>query len=486
MAASFAWNRSPRRADPAGAESRRRGRASSVVRVSLLAALLLAPLALGAVHEPVFVPLLVVCGLAGIVSGWRAQRARARGERLAALPGRRPLVALHALILLQLVPLPPAVLRMVSPGSFAHYDRLSLLPLAAWRPISVNPADTARGLCFLVAFSLLYLAVFREFGEERWRRRLCAVVVAAGTALAIAGLLQAASLSPTLIYGLWRPRWDWGVFGPYVSKNHYAGYMLLALPLALGFTLESLQALRADWRSRRNGWLALGGSAGNAFVRRAALFLLLLVGLLAAQSRGSLVALVLALPLVPLAQRRRRAGLVVLLALALASVAWMTSGGMLRVLESRGLRSNRLALWSDAARMAVRFPALGAGWNAFGTAYVPYQTTDRYEWYGEAHNEYLQALTDVGLVGAGLVGALLATLFRRGFKAARLGPLDAGRLASLLGLALHNVVEFNWQIPANAATFVALAALTVARGGDDAEGWAAISLTPKGETPRIR
>ncbi|HVR69303.1 MAG TPA: O-antigen ligase family protein, partial [Vicinamibacteria bacterium] len=388
------------------------------------------------------------------------------------------LAALHVLVLVQLVPWPPAVLRLVSPGSFAFYDRLSLVPLAAWHPVSVNPADTARGLCFLAGMSLLYVAVFREFHEERWRRRLVAVVVAAGAVLAVVGLLQAASLAPTRIYGLWRPRWDWGVFGPYVSKNHYAGYMVMAVPLALAFAAEALLALRAEWRARRVGWVALGGASGNALVRRAALALLIVVGLLAAQSRGGLAALAVAVLALPLALRHRRAAAAVVLGVVLAAVGWMAAGGMLRGLETRGLRSNRLALWADAARLVKDFPLLGAGFNAFGSAYVPYQRVDTYEWYGEAHNEYLQALVDTGLVGALLTAALLVTLFRRALRAARLGPLDAGCLAGLLALCAHNLVEFNWQVPANAATFVALAALAARRGAPEASGWGAIALTP--------
>ncbi len=480
MAASSASNPS-RRAEPPlarpAARRRSRDRAGSLLRGGVLAALVAAPLALGSVHEPAFVPLLAVSAVAGLAAIGRSRHGAA-GAHVGPLPGARLLLALHALVLLQLLPLPPAVLRMVSPGSFAFYDRLSLVPLAAWRPVSVNPADTARGLCFLAGMSLLYVAVFREFADDRWRRRLCAAVVAAGAVLAVVGLLQAASLAPTRIYGLWRPRWDWGVFGPYVSKNHYAGYMVMAVPLALAFAAEALFALRAEWRARRVGWMALGGAAGNAFVRRAALALLLAVGLLAAQSRGGLAAFAVGALALPLALRQRRAASGVVLAVVVAAVAWMAQGGMLQGVEARGLSSNRLALWADAGRMARDFPAFGAGFNAFGSAYVPYQRVEAYEWYGEAHNEYLQALLDLGLVGAVLVAALLVVLFRRALRAARLGPLDAGRLAGLLALAAHNLVEFNWQIPANAATFVALAALAARRGDPEVSGWGAIALTP--------
>jgi O-antigen ligase len=448
-----------------------------VLRGAVMVVLFAAPLALGSVHEIAFVPLLAVSACAGLASLWWAHRAREDGAPLPAVPGSRLLVAFHALVVLQLVPLPVGLLKVVSPGSFAFYDSLAMLPLTGWRPISVNPADTGRGLAFLAGFSLLYVAVYREFQEERWRRRLCATVVAAGATLSVVGLVQAASLAPTLIYGLWRPRWDWGVFGPYVSKNHFAGYIAMAAPLALAFAAEALVTLSQDWRARRVGWISMGGPSGNALLRRGAVAMLLVVGLLASRSRGGLLAFVLSALTLPLALRQRRAGAALVVTAIALGVAWVgTGGGTLGAFRVRGLHSGRLGLWADIIPMLPRFPVFGAGFNAFGTAYMAYQTVNRYEWYGEAHDEYLQALVDTGLVGAALATALLVTLFRRAVRAARLGPRDAGRLTSLLALCLHNTVDFNWQIPANAATFVALAALAARRGDSAPSGSRAIAL----------
>ena len=184
---------------------------------------------------------------------------RARAARSRRCPAGRLLLALHALVLLQLVPLPPAVLRLVSPGSFSFYNDPLLVPLAAWRPISVSPPDTLRGLAFLAAFSLLYLAVFREMAEAAWRRRLLLTVVGVGVALTVVAFVQAVSPEPRRIYGLWRPRWDWAVFGPYVNRNHFAGYLVMAAPLAIGFALEALARLRAAWGG--------GGAAGSCWAR---------------------------------------------------------------------------------------------------------------------------------------------------------------------------------------------------------------------------
>ena len=431
------------------------------LRVLLLVLLGAGPLLAGAVHEPVFVPILAGCAVAGLAAHLRARRARSEGRVVPPLPGRRLLVALHALVLLQLAPLPPVLLRLVSPGSFAVHSERLLVPLASWRPVSVSPADTLRGLAFLAAFSLLYLAVFREMGDSPWRRRLLLTVVGVGIAITVVAFLQAASPEPRKIYGLWRPRWDWAVFGPYVNRNHFAGYLVMAIPLAIGFALEAISRLRAEWGRRRHGWLLLGDREGTAVVRGAAAVMVLVAGLLAAGSRAAVVAFAAAALLLPFASHRRRTTALAVALLAGLGVAWIGLGGVLASFGVRGIQASRLDLWRDMLPMVPRFPVFGAGWNAFATAYSWFRTLPGPDWIGEAHNEYLQALLDGGIVGAVLVLGLLAVALRGALAQARASALGLGLLGALVGLALNALADFSWQIPANAATWTALAALAV-------------------------
>jgi O-antigen ligase len=201
-----------------------------------------------------------------------------------------------------------------------------------------------------------------------------------------------------------------------------------------------------------------------AAVRWSAVVMVTVAGLLASQSRGGVSAFTLALLVLPLASRRRlrlRTALAVAL-LAGLGVAWIGVGDVLSAFELRGVRASRLDLWRDMLPIATRFPVFGVGWNAFATAYPWYQTIWRTEWVGEAHNDYLQALLDGGLVGALIVASLLAVVLRGALARAPHSPLDLGLFGALVGFAVHEIVDFNGQIPANAATFVSLAALAMA------------------------
>jgi hypothetical protein len=69
-------------------------------------------------------------------------------------------------------------------------------------------------------------------------------------------------------------------------------------------------------------------------------------------------------------------------------------------------------------------------------------------------------------VGVLLVAGLLVVVFRGALARAPRSLLDLGLFGALLAFALHEVVDFNGQIPANAATWIALAALAVAPARD--------------------
>ncbi len=433
------------------------GRLRGAVRWAVLALLAAAPIAIGSVHAPVYVPLLIACSTIGALSWSRAHWARAQGVEMPRVPGAWALAALVALALLQLVPLPPALLGRVSPGSLSYWSFVALTPTPQWGTISLSPPDTLRGILFLAAFALFYAAVFREFRDPQWRRRLLWTV--AGTALFITllALFQAASGDRRILW-FFRPTWDWSVFGTYVNRNHFAGYVVLAIPLAMGLAAEAWGRLRYAMSRRRRAWLAIGDRPGMSFLRRGTLAVALVVGLVASGSRGGLMAFGVGAAAWPLLRPRRATLLAGALAGGIAALALLpriTSGSGSSVNDP----THRLELWQDVLRMTPHFPVFGAGFNAFGTSYYRYKSIWPGVWFGEAHNEYLQSLADAGVLGFGLVLGLVALLLLRAWRSAQAGPVETGIACAVIAGCAHNFVEFNWQIPANAVTFAALAGL---------------------------
>lgn len=433
-------------------------RVDRALRVVVLAVLVISPLALAGSPAPIFFTLIVTCAGVGLTSFIRGRR---RGDPPA--PGFMILILYAALVAFQLIPLPAPLLALLSPGSHAFRNDLSLVGVEGWHPVTVSPLDTVRGLGALVALILWYLGVHSLFNGDRLRKRLAFTVVVTGCLLTLVALVQAASPHPNRFYGIWRPHFDWAVFGPYTNRSYFSNYLAMAIPLALGFFVASIEDLKRAWSRRHPPWLALGDAEGARSMKWTALAMTPIVGIIAAASRGGTMALGAGLLVFIFAYRAWRfflasAALVLILAFVFVDI-----DPILRAFEARGFGHYRLGLWLDALRLVPRFPAFGAGFNSFGVVYPRYQAFDPSTWFCATLNEYLQILIDTGIIGTALAGAALFILFRLAAKVTRHNALQSGLLAALAAFCCHNFVDCNWQATANAVTFVALCGVALAR-----------------------
>jgi O-antigen ligase len=126
----------------------------------------------------------------------------------------------------------------------------------------------------------------------------------------------------------------------------------------------------------------------------------------------------------------------------------------------------RLAIWRDAVPVIADFPLTGVGAGAFGSAMRLYQTSPRTYYHNEAHNQYLQIVSEGGmLLGVpaaftlcGFIAAAWRQLRRRD------DPVHWMRVAAaaaLVGVAVQSVWETGLTLPANGMLAAALAGLLV-------------------------
>ncbi len=84
-----------------------------------------------------------------------------------------------------------------------------------------------------------------------------------------------------------------------------------------------------------------------------------------------------------------------------------------------------------------------------------------------AHNDYLEYLVELGVVGAVLFFGIIIYLSVQAFLAwrARRNPeakgLALGGIVALAGMGLHTITDFNLHIPANMLLFTVVLSLTL-------------------------
>jgi hypothetical protein len=150
----------------------------------------------------------------------------------------RPLMVLVAYLLLSLVSMPRKLLEIFSSEASRLYQAVakaasdagvSVMPVFR---ITLAPFDTEGELLKLIAYLCFF---FLALNILRYRGGFLAVyqtIIASGAAVAVLGIVQNL-WSNGLIY--WKYDSESGTpFGPFANHNHFAGYMELALGLALG------------------------------------------------------------------------------------------------------------------------------------------------------------------------------------------------------------------------------------------------------------
>lgn len=125
----------------------------------------------------------------------------------------------------------------------------------------------------------------------------------------------------------------------------------------------------------------------------------------------------------------------------------------------------RWTIDKDCLRMLAQKPISGWGFGSFPTVYPQYQSFYTNLFVTDAHNDYLQHLVETEALGFAAMIGFLVTLYRSAWKKIRDWPNEVTghvALACLMGCTgtlVHSFLDFNLQIPANAAWFYVLCIL---------------------------
>jgi O-antigen ligase len=132
--------------------------------------------------------------------------------------------------------------------------------------------------------------------------------------------------------------------------------------------------------------------------------------------------------------------------------------------------------WRVTLEVIKHHPVIGSGLGSLGVIYTRYDSGHGLYRLEQAHNDYLQILSDAGIVGGLLGAAFVVILFRVGF--ARRNTEDkfrrgvaTGALAGCFAVLVHSAFDFTLHTTANALLFLVLAAMaTQDRRVDESSG----------------
>lgn len=409
--------------------------------------------AFGAVYDWALAPAAVLAIVGALATQFSTRGARSRSWT------DLWLLLAAVVAVLQLVPLPESVRTMLSPNAGAHLARVSLAPPAAdtWLPLSLNPGAWLFGAGLWIAGIATFIWT-RDMLEAHGARRVSRSVAWLGLALAIVALVQPAVFPNGLIYGFWSPESPTShSTGPIISRNHYAAWIVLAWPLAVGYLFAHG---RSHWKNRRTARAVLVLSDTRAFWLLLAAALML-ASLLVTESRAGAIGFAAAVLTLAL-QVWRRTGTVGRLSLvgffvltALAVGLWATPDALLNRFDRAwsGADGGRPGIWAQTMVLVRLFPLTGVGLGTFDVVMPAYQTGSFDTLLNHAHNQYLHLLAEGGLLF--VVPLTLAALSFASVAWRRLRQEDTaavhlrqGALAGLVGLAVLSVFEVPLLTPA--------------------------------------
>ncbi len=423
---------------------------TTVTGILFAAALCLPVLMLGAVHP-------VTLGIAlAIAAGLHVMLATGRSVRLD-LPGILLLV-LVAATLLQLIPLPTAVVRVLSPSAAslreAAQDAIGL-PTPGFMPLTIDTTATLVELARLV----LYLAVY--WTAAKWVRHHDSVdilrLVAFIGAVAAAILLAHKIFLFDSVYGFYNPLHK-GLQGdrvsaPLINENHMAAFLCLCTTVTIGLAVSSSS------RGNRLGLIATAAITGGA--------------LLLTLSRGGIAAFVAAQILFVAILLARRVSAKegdssaepiswIPLSLACALALGMFAAQDAIVGEFANGDGKKIEMFHEALPLMAQFPLTGVGRGAFASAFPLVSDWAARVTFTHAENAVVQLIVDWGIpVGLFALAVPLYLIGRRLQRMPRRG-VTAGVIAALVACGLHNLVDFNLEIPGVAVVAVALFAVVAA------------------------
>ncbi len=395
------------------------------------------------------------------------------------VPGLLPLLIMWGGILIQMLPLPANLVGVISPETYQLYrETAGIMGPVPWMHLSVDMKATMLQWVQFSASLLFYVLSVQLLSRSVVLRWMIDVVISFGAVMALAAILCHFS-APEKIFWLWdsfqsRP------FGPYINRNHYAGFIVMLFPVTLCMLLYNKPRIVYEtWRERISEFFTYRTTHRYLFLFLAVL--LMGISVFVSLSRGGIVCLSLALFVLGVFMSfhngsRRGKGVMVAVfsGVILLSVGWFGWDPIFSRFndirsDTGDIAEARLPAWRDSLEIIKAYPLLGTGAGTFFHAHKAFRNkTPGRGLFHHAHNDYLETAANLGLIGLTGFIAFIVTVVLVSTKRFLIRHdsyavyLFFGAITGLAAILIHSAMDYQLQIGANALYFFFIASLCVA------------------------
>ena len=450
-----------------------------IIEYGLLALIVFTPLPIASVDDWAILLIELVAVFLTAVYFLMGSKPHVNERLLQRLPW--PRYAFAALFILflpfQLIPIPKSILRLFSPHAYALQQQYSPR-FAEMKSISLSlvPSQTLREGLLLLAYVLIGFLVVRVITRRAQMRRMMMVMVGMGVFEAFFGLFELYQKSPSLLFYRKSHNLD-SATGTFVNRNHFSGYLELIIPIALTLVISRIDLFTMPGKKWRQRLAVLTGKGTSINVLLGIGITVMALGILLSNSRsGSVLLLVIFMLFFELIvfyfsrSRLRKIWIKNFLKLMFIVVTLIALYVGIEAMVGRFsldnlLQDGRPRYWTTVMRIVKDFPLLGTGLGTFGLAYETYETLGLSGMLVHAHNDYLEYLSELGILGFALLASGILFITVDSFltwakrRNTEVKSLALGGLISVFVMLVHSLTDFNLHIPANALLFTMILSL---------------------------
>ncbi|MGB2222477.1 MAG: O-antigen ligase family protein [Neptunomonas phycophila] len=331
---------------------------------------------------------------------------------------------------------------------------------------TISRSDTLYQLLLGCGYLAFYLTALLVINSPKRLKTTLYIVVASGTFQAIYGGWMTLSGSEYLFI-LPKEHYLGTATGTFINRNHFAGYLVLCLSLGIGLMLANLSPSPISGM-KDLARKALSALLSHKIIIRAALAIMV-IGLVLSHSRmgnsSFFIALTITAFIYLITQQFSRQAIV--LFISLLAIDLFIVGAFFgvdkvvdRLNDTSTLNESRDEVDRYAYELFKDNLILGTGAGTFITAFPAYRQKDITIFYDHAHNDYLEFISERGVLGTLPLAVAVVLSFIVALKTlvTRKNPIMKGTafgcIMSITALMIHSTVDFNLNIPTNSTSFM--------------------------------